>query len=203
MKVTVIDYGAGNLFSIEKAFKRLGCGVIITNDLSKVKKSDKLVLPGVGHFGLGVQNIEKLKLKEIIYQKLEIDKIPILGICLGMQLLLDFSEEGNCNGLGLINMRAKKFDLADLKVPHMGWNQIDIKGTLPLFKGIDGESLFYFVHSYYVENVKSNKKITYGLTNYGHPFISAFCKENIYGVQFHPEKSHDQGLMLLENFKDI
>ena len=114
MKVTVIDYGAGNLFSIEKAFKRLGCGVIITNDLSKVKKSDKLVLPGVGHFGLGVQNIEKLKLKEIIYQKLEIDKIPILGICLGMQLLLDFSEEGNCNGLGLINLRAKKFDLAEI-----------------------------------------------------------------------------------------
>jgi len=197
--IVLIDYGMGNHFSVKKAFNRIGSDVVITNDISIIQKSDKLILPGVGHFSMGMQNIRKLKLDKILNKLIMDDKIPVLGICLGMQLLLKNSHEGDCEGLGLIDLSVKKFNFTDLKVPHMGWNSVLINNDSPLFNGINDDDLFYFVHSYYAEYEKG-EELYYGLTNYGHSFISTFSINNIHGVQFHPEKSHDQGLKLLDNF---
>ena len=201
MKIIIIDYGLGNIFSIEKAFSRIGEKVIISNDKSIISKADKLVIPGVGHFESGMKNLEKNMLKEIILNKINVDKIPVLGICLGMQLMTNFSEEGNINGLGLIDLKVDKIKSNKLKIPHMGWNTVDRKQDLRLFKGIDDKETFYFVHSYYINEQKNNYKC--GYTNYESKFISTYEKNNIFGVQFHPEKSHDQGLQLISNFKDI
>jgi glutamine amidotransferase len=148
-----------------------------------------------------MKNLEKNMLKEIILNKINVDKIPVLGICLGMQLMTNFSEEGNINGLGLIDLKVDKIKSNKLKIPHMGWNTVDRKQDLRLFKGIDDKETFYFVHSYYINEQKNNYKC--GYTNYESKFISTYEKNNIFGVQFHPEKSHDQGLQLISNFKDI
>jgi imidazole glycerol-phosphate synthase subunit HisH len=198
--ITIIDYGMGNHFSVKKAFNRIGIDVVITNDISIIQKSNKLILPGVGHYSKGMGNIRKLKLDKILYKLIMEDRIPVLGICLGMQLLLKYSEEGKCAGLGLIDLNVKKFNLGDLKVPHIGWNSVLINNDSCLFDGINDDELFYFVHSYFVQNNEKEKEINFGITNYGHSFVSTLSINNIHGVQFHPEKSHDQGLKLLDNF---
>ncbi len=201
MKIVIIDYGLGNIFSIEKAFSRIGEKVIISSDESIISKADKLVIPGVGHFKFGMKNLETNMLKKTILNKINVDKIPVLGICLGMQLMTAFSEEGNINGLGLIDLRVDKIKSDKLKIPHMGWNTVESKQDLRLFKGIDNKETFYFVHSYCIN--EQNNRYKCGYTNYASKFISTYEENNIFGVQFHPEKSHDQGLQLISNFRDI
>ena len=201
MKIVIIDYGLGNIFSLEKAFSRIGEKVIISNNQSIISKADKLVIPGVGNFKYGMNNLKKNMLKKIIINKINVDKIPVLGICLGMQLMTTYSEEGEVNGLGLVNFKVSKIKSDRLKIPHMGWNTVENKQDLKLLKGIDNKETFYFVHSYYIN--EKNNECKCGYTNYESKFISIYEINNIFGVQFHPEKSHEQGLQLISNFRDI
>ena len=201
--IVIVDYGMGNLRSVQKAFERIRVPVKISKNINDILKAEKLVLPGVGHFARGISNLRERKLFEVINEVVLKEKKPILGICLGMQLMTDFSEEGNCHGFGWIKSRTLKFAFKSngLKIPHMGWNNLLINKSRSLFKGINSENFFYFVHSYYV--VCEDENNVSAETNYGNKFVSALQKENIYGCQFHPEKSHDSGLLLLKNFANI
>jgi glutamine amidotransferase len=199
MKIAIIDYGMGNLHSIAKALKRVGGNIISSSDPRKLENAKKFVLPGVGYFKRGMENLNKLGLISFLNKKIIKEKSPILGICLGMQLLTNFSEEGNVKGLRWFNAKTIKFNLEkNFKIPHMGWNNIKITKKNPLLEGIDKEELFYFVHSFHV-NCKEKKDIL-STTKYGEEFVSSINKKNIFGVQFHPEKSHHSGLKILRNF---
>lgn len=190
----------GNLRSVQKAFERIGVSVKISNNPDEILKAEKLVLPGVGHFEQGVKNLKDRGLFTVLNEGVLKNKIPIIGICLGMQLMTDFSEEGNCDGFGWIKGKTRKFSFQGngLKIPHMGWNNLTISKPNSLYEGITSDNFFYFVHSYYVScDVESN---ILAETNYGNKFVSSFQKENIFGCQFHPEKSHDAGLKVLSNF---
>jgi glutamine amidotransferase len=184
--------------------KRIGVASLVTSDSNQINKADKLILPGVGHFDKGMEMINKSGLKEVLNKKALEDKTPVLGICLGMQLLTNSSEEGRSKGLGWIPASTVKFNFNDnhiLKIPHMGWNQVAKNSTSPLTTDFDDSFRFYFVHSYYVkveDNAHSILK-----TSYGFEFDSAIQKDNIFGVQFHPEKSHKFGMRLLQNFAKI
>ncbi len=202
--ITIIDYGLGNLRSVQKAFERLNVKAIISNDEKEIADAEKLVLPGVGHFAMGMHHLKEFKLIDVLNTKVLLDKTPILGICLGMQLMTEFSEEGNCAGLGWIEAKTTRFIFngngtgRDLKIPHMGWNDIRFVKNTPLQNEFETISSFYFVHSYYVNCKDENDRLT--RTEYGIEFDSGFQRENITGVQFHPEKSHAAGLKLLKNF---
>ena len=197
--IIIIDYGMGNLHSVYKAFERLGSEVKISNNLEDIKKADKIILPGVGNFKKGMENLRKLNLIKPLNQRATEDKTPILGICLGMQLLTKHSEEGDCDGLGWFNAVTRKFNLRkEFKVPHMGWNSINIEKNDKIFEGIEPNSKFYFVHSFYVECLEEKDILAY--TEHDKNFVSAIQKDNIYGMQFHPEKSHESGLKILKNF---
>ncbi len=202
--IVIIDYGMGNLRSIGKAFERLNIKSIISSKKEDIEKADKLILPGVGHFGNGMRNLHDLDIIETLFKKVTIDKVPILGICLGLQLFTKFSEEGNVKGLGLIDGETIRFDFKDkidnLKIPHMGWNSIQIKKENKLVESAR-EELFYFVHSYHIICHDKNDILT--STTYGYEFTSGIQKDNIYGTQFHPEKSHSTGLKILQNFSCI
>lgn len=204
-KITIIDYGLGNLGSIKNMLKKIGVASEITNDLSKIKLANKLILPGVGSFDDGMNNLIKLNLQNILNDKVLIDKVPILGICLGMQLMLNSSDEGFSTGLNWVNGKSIKF--ADLYkghkliVPHMGWNNVSVLKKNKLFSQDILDYRFYFVHSYYVQLDSRNDII--GQTTYGLDFTSSFNCDNIYGVQFHPEKSHKFGMNLLKNFSTL
>lgn len=199
--IGIIDYDMGNVGSIKNILHKVGeKNVIISHDIQELRKADKLILPGVGAFDTGMNNLEKYDLIEPIRQFALNDKKPILGICLGMQLLGRGSEEGNKSGLDLIPFDNKKFQLeAPYRVPHMGWDYIDIcNSNCALVKYLIGEQRYYFVHSYYAQcDNDSNVLMT---CNYGHKFAAAVEKENILGVQFHPEKSHQYGMKLFTNF---
>jgi len=202
--IVIIDYGMGNLRSIEKALRKINADFIISNKIEDIESATHLILPGVGFFEEGMKNLEKLKLLEVIKSQVINKKKPILGICLGMQLLFKDSEEGNVNGIGLIDGHVKKFkfETSELKIPHVGWNEVfggDFS-KIKIFKGIEEHSNFYFVHSYYAI---LNEKVQCSFTDYGSNFISAIQKENIYGTQFHPEKSQRKGLEILKNFVSI
>ncbi|MEW6506960.1 MAG: imidazole glycerol phosphate synthase subunit HisH [Bacteroidota bacterium] len=202
--ITIIDYGMGNLGSIYNMFKRIKVDSEITGNIVKIEKAKKILLPGVGSFDKAISIIDDLGLREILNKKAVIEKIPFLGVCLGMQLLTDFSEEGNLQGLCYISAKTIKFKFSDnhYKIPHMGWNSVKLTGSNALIRDLPEEPRFYFVHSYYVKvEDKSNTllKTMYG----GIEFDSAIAKDNIYGVQFHPEKSHRYGMKLLENFARI
>ncbi len=197
----IIDYGMGNLMSISNMFKKLGNDLVITNQKDEIANASKLVLPGVGAFDLAINNIKSLGLFEIINKKVTIEKIPILGICLGMQLLTNGSEEGKELGFGWINADTVKFNNTSKKVPHMGWNSIKIQKKSPLFDQVDKERRFYFVHSYYVKCKESENLLA--TTEYGKDFASMIHKENIFGAQFHPEKSHAFGMEIINNFAKI
>lgn len=202
MKIVIIDYGSGNLFSLEKAIKRIGYSAIVTNSSKEILSSDKIILPGVGHFNNGMNNLKTLGLIDILNRAVLEYQKPILGICLGMQLLAQISEEGNCKGLGLVEASVKRFQFDEVnsfRIPHMGWNNVLWDNNFILFEGINKQHLFYFVHSYHVEFDYQNDMIL-GKTEYGYEFVSAFMNENIFCVQFHPEKSHQQGIQLLRNF---
>lgn len=203
--ITIVDYQCGNLFSIQKALKRLDIKSITTNDPKALELADKIILPGVGSFNTGMHNLAKYNVINILSEKILIAKTPVLGICLGMQLLSKFSDEGNVEGLGYINSNVKKFNFdksLQLKTPHVGWNNVSFLKENRLFENIDNSLQFYFVHSFHM--VSGNQQNIYlSTTDYGYDFISAFAYDNIYGVQFHPEKSHDQGLQLIKNFCKI
>ena len=201
--ITIIDYGMGNLGSVQNMFKRIGVRSVISADLSEIERADKLLLPGVGAFDNAMKRINESGLRDVLDQKVKVDQTPVLGICLGMQLLTNGSEEGTEKGLGWINAQAKKFVPInkDMKVPHMGWNLVHESSSNELTKDLPEEPRFYFVHSYYVEVADQKDSIL--KTNYGVEFDSAISHENIYGAQFHPEKSHKFGMKLFENFAKI
>ena len=202
--VTIVDYGMGSLGSIFNMFKKIGVPSKITSDKNEIEKAEKILLPGVGSFDAAMNKINELDFKELLNYKALEEKIPVLGICLGMQLLTNSSEEGVLPGLGWIQAETLKFKFEkeqNLKIPHMGWNLVKKNRDSKLTEDFIDETRFYFVHSYYVKcqyDSNSILKTTYGLT-----FDSAIQNENIYGAQFHPEKSHKFGMNLLKNFSKI
>ncbi|MCX7549540.1 imidazole glycerol phosphate synthase subunit HisH [Xanthomarina sp. F2636L] len=193
MKVVIIDYGAGNIKSIQFAFKRLGVDAVLSNKLKEIMGADKVIFPGVGEANSAMKMLGESGLDIIIPQLTQ----PVLGICLGMQLLCNDTEEGNTKGLGVFNVSVKRFP-NQVKVPQMGWNTINnLKSEL--FHGISENEYMYLVHSYYAENCKD----TIATTNYSQIYSSALQKNNFYGVQFHPEKSSYTGELLLKNFLEL
>ncbi len=199
--IAIIDYGMGNLRSVEKGFIKAGVDVRVTNRPEVVEKADGVVLPGVGAFKDCMQGLIKLEVADAVIGAVKKGK-PYLGICLGLQVLFSESEEfGKCRGLDIFRGGVVRFKNHDLKIPHMGWNELNIKQDNPLFSGIADKSYFYFVHSYYV--APQDSSIIAAVTDYGAEFTSAVCKDNIFAVQFHPEKSQAAGLQLLENFGKI
>ena len=198
--ITIIDYGMGNLRSVEKIFQRLKIDISISSNLDDINNAKKIVLPGVGHFQNGMRKLQETGIKDVLNKKILQEKTPILGICLGMQLMTNHSEEGNVDGLGWIDGETKRFNFESkkIKIPHMGWNQVEIAKESVMTKGIDGDNSFYFVHSYFV-SCNDENDILFKST-YHHSFVSGFEKNNIVGVQFHPEKSHQYGMQLIKNF---
>ena len=199
--IAIIDYGMGNLGSVKRKLDRIGAESVVTSDPEVIMKSDKLILPGVGHFGNAVNEIKTRGLWDVLNQEVLISKKPILGICLGMQLMAKSSEEGDVEGLGWFDAEVVRFKVRDTliyKVPHMGWNQIALKKPSPLFSEVEPKGSFYFVHSYHFKC--NDESDILNETVYEYPFVSAIEKDNIYGVQYHPEKSHEAGEQLLRNF---
>ncbi|PID47284.1 MAG: imidazole glycerol phosphate synthase subunit HisH [Proteobacteria bacterium] len=199
--IGIVDYNVGNLQSAINAFSKIGANARLEKEPEKLKKYDKLVLPGVGAYGDAMQSLEQTGMGQATLEYAKSGKC-ILGICLGMQLLFEKSYEfGETNGLGLIKGEVVEFDKAkfesSLKVPHMGWNSLKITKKTPLFSGLEDEFYLYFVHSFHVN---CDEKYIIGKTNYGYEFASAVQKENIFGFQPHPEKSHENGLKILSNF---
>jgi len=198
MKIGIVDYNMGNLASVSNAFKKIGADAEIVKDSALLKHYDKLVFPGVGAFGDAMEHLRQTGLDEAMREFVKSGKY-VIGVCLGMQLLFENSEEfGNHEGLGIIEGSVVKFDkkrMDGYKIPHMGWNKMFVKEN-PLFEGVKDPYL-YFVHSYHVV---CDDKFVIGKTEYGYEFVSAVNKDNVYGFQPHPEKSHDAGLKILENF---
>lgn len=203
--IGIIDYGSGNIKAIENIYKRLDIAhCVLSNDVC-VNQVDKYILPGVGHFCYTMNHIKEIRLYEALYEQVMIKKKPLLGICVGMQLLADFSEEGGAAGFGWIPGRVAKIhdNLMGVKLPHMGWNSIVIRNDLfNLFKNIDTEKGFYFLHSY--QYLPSSSTQILATTEYGQSIVCAVSNnENIFGVQFHPEKSHTNGITILKNYSNL
>lgn len=196
--IVIVDYGMGNLRSVEKGFLKVGCNARITSKPQEISDAHAVVLPGVGAFRDCMQELDRLKLLDTIVRSIEKGK-PFLGICLGLQVLFSQSEEfGIYEGMGIFKGKVVRFPESSLKVPHMGWNAAKVVKKNMLFDGISDGSYFYFVHSYYV--VPKDSKIIASLTDYGVTFTSMVCKDNIFAIQFHPEKSQSTGLKMLHNF---
>jgi len=203
MKIHIVNYGMGNIFSIQKKIKSRDVSLSISSYAQDILDADKIILCGVGHFKKAMDNLNNLNLIEPLNEFVLIQKKPVLGICLGMQLMAKFSEEGNVNGFGWIEASVKKFSTnqsqsKNLKVPHMGWNTVSISKESALMRNINTNDEFYFVHSFYLQ--PENSEDILNETHYIHKFCSAIEQENIFGVQYHPEKSHDVGQRLLNNF---
>ena len=201
--IAIIDYNMGNLQSVKNAFNKLNIEIDIVDKANKIENYEKLILPGVGAFGDAMEHLRESKMDKAIIDFAKKRK-PILGICLGMQLLFSKSYEfGEYKGLNLIEGEVVKFDknrVGDLKIPHMGWNRLFIQKQTPLLKNLPKELYLYFVHSYHIA---CDDKFVIGKTSYGYEFVSAVQKDNIYGFQPHPEKSHDNGLKILKNFIEV
>jgi glutamine amidotransferase len=198
--IAIIDYGMGNLRSVHKAFEAVGAQAQVTSKIENILKADKVVLPGVGAMGPAIQKLQELALTGPIRKVIQEGK-PFLGICLGLQLLFERSSEGGFSeGLRILKGSVERF--TELKVPHMGWNQVKVQPAgNQLFKGLLSGENMYFCHSYFVQ--PEDASITAGITNYGIDFVSAVVSNNIWGVQFHPEKSQKAGLQILKNFGDL
>jgi glutamine amidotransferase len=201
--IVVVDYGIGNLGSIANMLRKIGADAVISSAAADIQKADKLILPGVGAFDNGMRNLHDRGLLPVLHERVHEAQVPVLGICLGMQLMTKNSEEGTLPGLGWIDAKTVRFKFAPqmkLKVPHMGWNTITQKKESSLFSEMHPEPRFYFVHSYHAACERSEDVLA--VTPYGYDFVSAFQRGNIAGVQFHPEKSHRFGMRLLKNFAE-
>jgi glutamine amidotransferase len=200
--IVIVNYGLGNLESIKNMLKKVGFESVISSNPEEIRKASKLILPGVGAFDNGMNNLHDFRIIPVLEEGVFEKKIPILGICLGMQLFTKRSEEGKMPGLGWIDGETIRFQFNEekrkLRIPHMGWNIVEIRQRDPLFEEMYSEPRFYFVHSYHVICRSEEDVLTQ--TFYGYEFVSSVRKENIYGVQFHPEKSHKFGMKLLDNF---
>jgi glutamine amidotransferase len=198
--IAIVDYGMGNLRSVEKGFKKVGVNAVVTADPKTIDDAAAVVLPGVGAFRDCIRNLTDLSLTESIVRSIEKGK-PYLGICLGLQVLFSESEEfGTCKGLDIFRGRVVRFRIKE-KVPHMGWNTIQIVKKPPIFSGVPDNSYFYFVHSFYV--VPDDAGVTAATTDYGVTFTSMIWKDNVFATQFHPEKSQELGLRILKGFGDF
>lgn len=200
--ITIIDYGMGNIGSVANMIRKAGGKPIVSSSIDSIYCAEKILLPGVGSFDAGVNQLREKKIFDPIVDVVVNNNIPLLGICLGMQLLFGTSEEGTLKGLDLIKGEAKKFISVDIrqKIPHMAWNEVSLAKNNALTEGLD-ENRFYFVHSYYVNCFHECDVL--GRTHYINDFVSMVQKDNIYGAQFHPEKSHQYGLRMFQNFLNI
>ncbi len=203
--ISIIDYGSGNINAISNIYDKLKIPYDIVSTPKQLENSNKIILPGVGSFDHCMQKLNQSGLKDILNRKVLIEKTPVLGICIGLQLMAEKSEEGECSGLGWIKGEVKKFNkniiIHKPKIPHMGWNTIKVVNKAELFKGINLEKGFYFIHSYYIDTLNDENIMT--TTVYGDVFVSGIYSSNIFAVQFHPEKSHSNGMKLLKNFSEI
>ncbi|MFH0861089.1 MAG: imidazole glycerol phosphate synthase subunit HisH [Candidatus Altiarchaeota archaeon] len=202
--IVIVDYGVGNLSSVSHKMGKLKIDAIISDDVKTLMDADKIILPGVGSFAAGMGNLRELGLIEILKRKVVEERTPILGICLGMQLFSKHSEEGDADGLGWVDCETKKFVFDDgkkLRVPHVGWNTLSVVKDSPLLDSVPADMTFYFTHSYHLSC--REKDILIATTAYGYDFPSVIQKDNIFGVQFHPEKSHKRGMQIIKNFVDL
>ncbi|KKN21196.1 hypothetical protein LCGC14_0927830 [marine sediment metagenome] len=200
--IAILDYGMGNLRSVEKALQKVGAQTLVTSEPEKVLIAEGLVLPGVGAFKDCMRNLKEYGLIDALYQFIQSGR-PFLGICLGLQLLFSESTEfGLYKGLDIIKGKVVRFPQGStVKVPHMGWNTVKIEKEVPFLQDIEDESYFYFVHTYYV--IPEDESIVATTTNYGVKFVSSICHNNIFACQFHPEKSQELGLKILRRFKEF
>lgn len=202
--ITIVDYGVGNLGSIINMLKKVGVKAIASREPDMLQQAEKLILPGIGAFDAGMNKLNELGLVQLLNYLALDKKVPFLGLCLGLQLMTKKSEEGRTQGLGWLDAETVRFRFGaeqnHLKVPHMGWNTIDVCRLHPLFKDLEPLSRFYFVHSYYVQSY--DPEAVLAETDYGMRFHSVLGKGNIMGAQFHPEKSHKYGMRLLRNFAE-
>lgn len=199
--IAIIDYGAGNLRSVQKACEFLDADAHITSDKSEILAADSVILPGVGAFGACMHSLNSLGLTDTVRQAAESGK-PFLGICLGLQLLFDESEESaDTDGLGILSGKSVRIPDCGLKIPHIGWNSLEYDKNCPIFRGIGDEPFVYFVHSYHI--LPKNADIVSAYTTYGERFPVAVWRDNLFAVQFHPEKSGETGLKILKNFIEI
>jgi len=204
--IVIVDYGSGNIRAIANIYDKLRIEYTITGSIAEIESADKLILPGVGAFDETILKLNANGFREILDRKVLNHKIPVLGICVGMQMLADSSEEGQLPGLGWIHGRVRKFDKTRIpnkpKIPHLGWNSINVEKISPIMQDIVCDEGFYFIHSYYFECDNTDDVLC--TTEYGdYTFHSAINRANIYGVQFHPEKSQDNGIQLLKNFAEL
>ena len=199
--IGILDFGLGNIASVSNMLKRIGEKSLICKNKTDLSLADKMILPGVGSFDNAINKIHKSGLLPEIEKKVLKEKAPILGICLGMQLLMQKSEEGSKKGLGWVPGEVIKINDEQINVPHMGWNSVKVKRINSLIKNIDHKFRFYFIHSYIVK--LQDKKNELLETEYGKKFTSSFAYKNFFGVQFHPEKSHKYGMKILKNFSNI
>jgi len=196
-RLAIIDYGVGNLRSVEKAFVAAGCDAVVSSDPGVIREAERLVLPGVGAFANCMSELARRGFDDLVWQRAR-EGAPLLGVCVGMQMLFEESEEfGRTTGLGLLQGRVRSFK-TELPVPHVGWNLVRHKQAHFLFDGIQDRSFFYFVHSFFCE--PADRTVVLGATEYGEAFASIVAQHNICGAQFHPEKSQRDGLRLLRNF---
>jgi imidazole glycerol-phosphate synthase subunit HisH len=200
--IAIIDYGLGNIRSFVNLYERLNIKIKIAHVPGDIKDASKLILPGVGAFDHAMTQLNNSGMRDELEKQVLANKIPVIGICVGMQILAKSSDEGKLSGLGWIDGNVRKFDVSGIpyktKLPHMGWNTINPRDGCPLLYGFDSDSRFYFLHSYYF--VCNNKENIIATTSYGVDFASAISQDNIFGIQFHPEKSHSNGIQLLHNF---
>jgi glutamine amidotransferase len=203
--ITIIDYGSGNIRAIANIYEKLNISYLIAKNPDDVIGAKKIFLPGVGAFDETISKLDEIGFRSVLDKEVLENKVPILGICVGMQILAETSEEGSLKGLGYIKGHVKKLDASKLnekpKLPHLGWNSIEIKRKSPLFDNIDPQKGFYFLHTYYFECSNNNDILS--TTHYGNSFSSAINDNNIFGFQFHPEKSHSNGINLLHNFANL
>ena len=200
MKIAVVDYGIGNLGSVTKAFRRFGAEPLLSGDAAELSAADALVLPGDGAFGASRDELERRGLSGVLRAHVESGRV-LLGICIGMQLLFDESEEhGRHQGFGFLPGRVRRFDSEKLVVPHMGWNRLSARRPHPLLEGLPQDAYVYFVHSYWCD---AAPEVVVATSDYGHDFAAVVARDNVIGVQFHPEKSQGDGLRMVENFVNL